>query len=470
MEGITLSIIIGILVVFIGMAVLGIISVRKIKNAEDFVVAGKRASPVMIAGTILCAIVGSGGTIGTAQTAFTYGIVGWWQTLGLSIGCFILGCCLSQFIYKMTTAQTISQIMKHTYGKKIVAVTAVFSSIAIFFSILSQSKGFIPLITSIMDVSNYTAAGICFVLVCAFVVFGGIFANSVGGLVKMALVYIGVILSAAIAMISVGGFSGITEKLGSDVWSLFARSTGKNGSFYDIGIGVGFILGVLVTQTYIQAVLSARDAKAARNRCILGGALCLPVGFLCALIGMYMKVNFPDMEASRVLPMFMVQHYPGVIAGIFIGGLMLAALTSNAGLSLSVATLLQRDVICRNKPDMDQKKQLVILRVLIVVIVALSCVFSVTTLGTYIQTFIFLSYGMRTTVFLVPMLAAFFYKGRLTKSAGSAAAIAGPVMDIIAYFVLGKSGTHVFWGLGASLIVFIVVNLLAKDVVENREL
>ena len=149
---------------------------------------------------------------------------------------------------------------------------------------------------------------------------------------------------------------------------------------------------------------------------------------------------------------------------------MLAALTSNAGLSLSVATLLQRDVICRNKPDMDQKKQLVILRVLIVVIVALSCVFSVTTLGTYIQTFIFLSYGMRTTVFLVPMLAAFFYKGRLTKSAGIAAAIAGPVMDIIAYFVLGKSGTHVFWGLGASLIVFIVVNLLAKDVVENREL
>ena len=470
MEGITISIIVGILIVFGALAIVGVISVRKIKNSEDFVVAGKRANPVMVAGTILCAIVGSGGTIGTAQTAFTYGLVGWWQTLGLSIGCFILGCCLSQFIYKLTKAQTISQVMKYTYGNKIVTVTAIFSSLAIFFSILSQSKGFIPLLTSIMNVSDTTAAVVCFVLVCAFVVFGGIFANSVGGLIKMAVIYVGIIISAVIALSATNGFSGITEALGSGVWSMFARSNEQNGSLYDIGVGVGFVLGVLVTQTYIQAVLSAKDAKAARNGCILGGALCLPVGFLCSIIGMYMRINYPDMTASRALPMFMVYNYPGLIAGVFIGGLMLAALTSNAGLSLSVATMFQRDVICRNKPDMDQKKQLLILRVILVIVVALSCVFSVTTLGTYIQTFIFLSYGMRTTVFLVPMLAAFFYKGKITKSAGFAAAVAGPVMDIIAYFIMGKSGTHVFWGLGASLIVFILVNIVAKDVAENREL
>lgn len=466
MEGITFSIIAGILIVFAAMAVIGVISARKIKNSEDFVIAGKKASPVMVAGAILCAIVGSGGTIGTAQTAFTYGIVGWWQTLGLAIGCFILGLCLSQAIYKITQAQTVSQVLKHTYGPKILPITAIFGSIAIFFSILSQSKGFIPLLTSIMNVSDVSAAIVCFVLVCVFVIFGGIFANSLGGLLKMGVIYVGVLLSAIIALVDTKGVSGITNALGSNVWNMFARSTGENGALYDIGIGVGFILGVLVTQTYVQAVLSAKDAKAARNGCMLGGALCLPVGLLCCIIGMYMKMNYPDISAAQALPLFMVYNYPGLIAGVFIGGLMLAALTSNAGLSLSVATLLQRDVICRNRPDMDQKKQMLILRVLIVIIVALSCVFSVSTVGTYIQTFIFLSYGMRTTVFLVPMLAAFFWRGKITRSAGMAAALAGPIMDIIAYFVMGKSGTHVFWGLGASLIAFIVVDILAKDRVE----
>lgn len=468
MEGITIAIIVGILLVFGTMVVVGIISAKKIKNSEDFVIAGKKASPVMVAGTILCAIVGSGGTIGTAQTAFTYGIVGWWQTLGLAIGCFVLGLCLAQFIYKLTKAQTVSQVLKHTYGPKILPITAIFSSLAIFFSILSQSKGFIPLMTSIMNVSETTAAIVCFVLVCVFVIFGGIFANSLGGLVKMGIIYVGVIISAIIALVAVKGVSGITEALGGNMWNLFARSTAENGKLYDISIGIGFILGVLVTQTYVQAVLSAKDAKAARDGCMIGGALCLPVGILCCIVGMYMKVHYPDINAGQALPLFMVYNYPGIIAGVFIGGLMLAALTSNAGLSLGVATLLQRDLICRNKPDMDQKKQILILRILIIVIVALSCIFSVTTIGTYIQTFIFLSYGMRTTVFLVPMLIAFFFKGKITKSAGIASVIAGPVVDIIAYFLLGKEGTHVFWGLGASLIAFIIVNMLAKDRIENE--
>lgn len=102
-----------------------------------------------------------------------------------------------------------------------------------------------------------------------------------------------------------------------------------------------------------------------------------------------------------------------------------------------MATQIQRDVL--PKTNMDDKKKLLVIRMFVVIIVALSCVFSVTTLGTYIQTFIFLSYGMRTTVFLIPMLAAFYFKGKLTRSAGIAAAVAGPVMDIIAYFVMGPA-------------------------------
>ena len=469
MEGITLSIIIGILLVFAVMVVIGIMAVKKIKNSEDFVVAGKKAKPVMVAGACLCAIVGSGGTIGTAQTAFTYGIVGWWQTLGLAIGLFILGCCLSQAIYKLTTAQTVSQVLKYTYGEKIAPITAIFGAVAIFFSILSQTKGFIPLLVSIMPVSNEVAAIVCFFLVCAFVVFGGIFANSLGGLVKMLVLYVGCLVSAILVLVYTGGLGGITEALGPDVWNMFARDAIK-GKGYDLGVGLGFILGVLVTQTYVQAVLSAKDAKAARNGCILGGALCLPVGFLCCLVGMYMKMKYPDIASSQALPLFMVYHYPGLIAGIFIGGLMLAALTSNAGLSLSVATLIQRDLILKKHPGMEQKKQVLVLRILIVVIVAASCVFAITSIGELIQTFIFLSYGMRTTVFLVPMLFAFFWKGKLTKSAGIASALAGPVVDIIFYFVLGQTATHVFWGIGASFVAFIVFCIFGKDRVEVQAL
>ena len=467
MEGVSIGALIGIVIVFIAMALIGVIAVRKVKNSEDFVVAGKKASPVMVAGTIVCACVGSGGTIGTAQTAFTYGIVGWWQTLGLAIGCAILGLCLSQVIYKLTKAQTISQVLKHTYGKNIVVVTAIFGALAIFFSILSQTKGFIPLLVSVTGCSNIFAAVVNFILVALLVVFGGIYANGSVGLAKMLVIYVGCIISAVIALTIFGGFGGITETLGANVWNMFARDAEK-GAGYDLGVGVGFILGFLVTQTYVQAVLSAKDAKAARNGCMLGALLTLPAGFLCCIIGMFMHAYYPEITSSQALPLFMLYKYPGIIAGVFIGGLMLAALTSNAGLSLSVATMLQRDVIHRNK-TVDQKQQLLVLRILILCIIALSCVFSITTIGTYIQTLIFLSYGMRTTVFLIPMLAAFFWKGKITKSAGIAAAVAGPVSDIIFYFVLKQTATHVFWGIGFSLAAFVLVDIFARDTVSLEE-
>lgn len=468
MEGITISALIGIVLVFIAMAILGVMAVKKVKNSEDFVIAGKKANPVMVAGTIVCACVGSGGTIGTAQTAFTYGIVGWHQTMGLAIGCAILGLFLSQFIYKLTKAQTISQVLSHTYGKNIKVVTAIFGSLAIFFSILSQTKGFIPLLVSVTGCSNVFAAVVAFVLISLLVVFGGIYANGTVGLAKMLVIYVGCIISAVIALIACNGFSGITQALGPDVWNLFARDKVK-GPGYDLGVNLGFVLGFLVTQTYVQAVLSAKDAKAARNGCMLGALLTLPAGFLCCIIGMYMHMYHPDITSSQALPLFMLYNYPGVIAGIFIGGLMLAALTSNAGLTLSVATLLERDVISRNKEKTDEKKSLWTIRVLILVIVALSCVFSITTIGSYIQTFIFLSYGMRTTVYLIPMLAAFFWKGKLTKSAGIVSAIAGPVSDLIFYFVMGKTNTHVFLSLGVALIAFVIVDILAKDTVSLEE-
>ena len=82
MEGISLSIIVGIVIAFAAVALLCVMAVRKVKNSEDFVIAGKKASPVMVAGTIVGACVGSGGTIGTAQTAFTYGLTGWWADAG----------------------------------------------------------------------------------------------------------------------------------------------------------------------------------------------------------------------------------------------------------------------------------------------------------------------------------------------------------------------------------------------------
>ena len=452
------GIIVGICIVFAIMSGVGIYTIRKVKNSSDFTVGGKKASTIMVAGTILGSCVGSGSTIGTAQTAFKLGIAGWWQTLGLSIGCLILGLVLAQVIYKMN-AETAPQLLERNFGSMIRPITAIFSSVAIFLSILSQTKGFLPLLTSMIPVSLPMAATICVILVLLFVLFGGFFATSLGGIVKVFLILGSLLLSGIIAVSAFGGLAAMRATFDFDPWfNLFSRGVAN-----DLAIGLGFVLGVLVTQTYIQAVLSAKDAKAARNGAFLSACFTFPIGLFGVAVGLYMKQFFPDINAAEAFPRFMIETFNPVVAGIFIGGLMLAALGSNAGLILGVSTMLSRDVYKKIRAKASDKEMLVVLRGLIIVATILSGIFAVTRAGDLIQTFVFLSFGMRTCVFLVPMLFAFFYKGRMTKAAGMASVLAGPIANIIWNFTKPiPSVDAIYVGLVAALVAFIVTNEITK--------
>ena len=465
------SIIIGMCITFAVMAAAGIYTVKKVKSSDDYTTSGRKLSPVMVAGTIVGTCVGAGATIGTAQTAFIMGIVGWWQTFGLAIGVLILGLFMSQAVYK-SRVETVPQILEKKYGSKIRPITAVFSVLAIFLSILSQTMGFLPLFTSIVPASLATAAVVCVILTLAFVVLGGIFATSLGGIIKIAIILGSCLLSGIIAVVAMGGFSGMRQTFEFNPWfNMFAR-----GASTDLAIGLGFVLGILVTQVYIQAVLSARDAKAARNGAILASLFTFPVGLFGVFVGMYMRQFFPYITPSQAFPRFMIETFNPVIAGIFIGGLMLAALGSNAGLIFGMSTMFTRDVIKRVVPSLNDKRMLVCLRVTIVIMAILAGIFAVTEAGQLIQHFIFLSFALRTTVFLVPMLFALYYKGRLTKAAGMAAVLAGPLTNIFWNLILRNIETTgsfvmrlqgwdpIYTGLAAAFIAFITANALALAV------
>jgi len=431
MDGNLTFIIVGIFITFAAMSAVGVYTIKKVKNSSDFTLGGKKASPILIAGVIVGACVGSGGTIGTAQTAYRIGIVGWWQTLGLGIGCLILGIFLANVIYKMNV-ETVPQLLESNFGSMIRPITAIFGSIAIFISILSQTLGFLPLLRSMIPISNVMAAGVAVLLILLFVLFGGYFATSLGGLLKIFLILGSLLISGIIALTAFGGFGGMAGAFVDqpDTFNMFAR-----GASNDIAIGIGFVLGILVTQTYIQAILSAKDPKAARNGAIIAACFTVPVGMFGVFVGLYMR-NFYPVALDRAtdgqaFPLFMIQTFPPIIAGIFIGGLMLAALGSNAALVFGISTMLSRDVYKRARPQATDKEMLNVLRILILVAVVLSGIFAVTRAGTLIQQFIFLSFGMRTCVFLVPMMFAFFYRKRMTHAAGIASVLAGPITTII---------------------------------------
>ena len=66
---------------FIGV---GLFISRRVKNADDFLVAGRRLGPGLIATTFLAANIGAGSTVGATGLGYAFGLSAWWW-----VGCAV---------------------------------------------------------------------------------------------------------------------------------------------------------------------------------------------------------------------------------------------------------------------------------------------------------------------------------------------------------------------------------------------
>ncbi|PYS08110.1 MAG: sodium:solute symporter, partial [Acidobacteria bacterium] len=63
---------------------------RKVHKADDFLVAGRRLGPGLLATTFLAANIGAGSTVGATGLGYAFGWSAWWWVGSAGIGTFIL--------------------------------------------------------------------------------------------------------------------------------------------------------------------------------------------------------------------------------------------------------------------------------------------------------------------------------------------------------------------------------------------
>ncbi|MGA9460724.1 MAG: hypothetical protein WBV16_13570, partial [Desulfobaccales bacterium] len=246
-------------------------------------------------------------------------------------------------------------------------------------------------------------------------------------------------------------------------FSLFGRGVSR-----DLAAGFSVVVGVICTQTYIQAVAATRSFGKARLGALLSAFLIPPFGVCGVLVGLYMRAhlaNFPGLitASSQVLPVFILHYMPPLFAGIILATLFISVIGTIAGLNLGISTMLTRDIY---KPyiakEANDQKALWVQRTLILglCVIAVVCVRS--SLGKLLLGFAFLSMGLRGCTALFPFLGAMFCKRLVTPAGGIAAAISGPLTDFIWHSLYPKGMSSLYPGLMVSAIVLIVVSLITR--------
>lgn len=420
-------------------------------------------SSAVVAGLIMGTLVGGSSTVGTAQLAYNYGMSAWWFTLGGGIACLILALVYVKPL-RRSGCSTLVGMVDQEYGHKAGLAATILNSVGTFINILSQL-----LAASAVVLVVWPTMGTAWTIILAavfmvlYVVFGGAKGAGVVGILKLVLLYISMVTCGILALNHVGGISGLSAavsafsaELGRDFSSLFCRGFGT-----DAGACVSLILGVLTTQTYAQAVLSAKSDGHARAGALISTFMIPPIGAFGIIVGLYMRtVTDPSVFVAKTALTSFILGYsgmPGLLAGIILGTLFIASVGTGAGLALGIATVINRELIQGGKSGLKLSAD-VINKLLIVVVLALATALSCTPIGDTILKFAFLSMGLRGCTVFAPLCFLIWAKGKVEGKYALASIIGGSVVALILgamnlFNVIDLPCDAVFPGVAVGLIV-----------------
>lgn len=433
----------------------GLYSARSVQSAEGFSLAGRRSGVKLIAGSIAGTAIGGGATVGTAQTAYSLGLSAWWLTLGVGIGLIILGLAYARPL-RQTGLETIPQLLVMHYGKKAGPVVSLISSLGILVSAAASSLPGVQLLAAFFQINIYLAAGLLVLLVTAYVFLGGMKGAGVSGFLKLLIIWFTLFLAGGTACLALANDASLAALPAYPWFSLVGAGVGNTwGNF------LSMVVGMLCTQTYIQAIYSASDAKTAAVGAFTAALVVIPVGLPSVAIGMFMHLQHPDLLPILVLPQYLLQYQPPWLGGIGLAGIILSLIGSIAGLALGIGTMVAKDFIHELFAVHDERRLLWANRFTVLGVTCAAAVIALLNPQAYVLEWNYLSMALRGAGVFVPLTLAIFWPGHLSPGWALTSMLASTAAAVAATW-LHSSYNPLFIGLGVS-VVWIMAGIVAGN-------
>lgn len=349
---------------------------QKKDSARGFLFADQKLNPWLVAVMVTGLAVGGASTTGVAQNAFTAGIsAGWYDTA------WAAGALLMAFFFagklRSSGIRTINGIWNQVFGAGFQTVSLIIQLIVQVVIVALQMVAGGTILSALIPGLSYgtgllLSAGIFLVIA----IVGGMWSAALSNVINVIMIYVGLIIGLIFSVRHYGGFDAINALLpagksgdGSHWYSLF----GGMGTAAITGWFLTMLLQAPPTASTIQIAVSARDTKTARSGFIIGALLMIPAGFISAVFGIIAAGHFPDLSNSAMAMATVVSQISPVVAGVLLAGLWAADVSTATALLVAVSNMAIHDLILRFlKPDMDEKRQVIWARLLILLCAVIS--------------------------------------------------------------------------------------------------
>ncbi len=480
-----------LIVFFATMVLVGIRTRKHTSNTNDFLLGGRSVGPWLTAfayGTSYFSAVVFVGYAG--QFGWKYGISSTW----IGIGNALLGSLLAWVVLGRRTrvmsnhlsAATMPDFFGKRYNSKALKIAA--SAIAFIFLIpytASVYNGLSALFGMAFDIDYKVCVIAMAVLTGVYVILGGYMATAINDFIQ-GLIMIGGIAAVIVSVLN--GQGGFTEALKGLASVSNDVQPGVYASFFGpdplnlLGVVILTSLGTWGLPQMVHKFYAIKDEKSIRTGTVISTIFAVVVAGGSYFLGGFGRL-FGGEGASfitetegtvkvaydGIIPSMLQSSLSDILIGIVVVLVLSASMSTLSSLVLTSSSTLTLDLIKETVyKKMDNKKQVLIMRVMIVFFIVISVIIALDP-PDFIAQLMGISWGALAGAFLAPFFYGLYWK-KVTRAAVWASFISGVGITVSNMFVKYIESPINAGALAmvAGLIIVPLVTLVTKERDKNR--
>ena len=427
---------IAMLVVFFGVTIgVGIYCRKHSTDVNGFVLGGRSVGPWLTAfayGTSYFSAVVFVGYAG--QFGWKYGIAATWAGIGNAlIGSLLAWAILGRRTRVMTQhldSATMPQFFEGRFDSKALKLAA--SAIIFIFLIpytASLYNGLSRLFGMAFDIDYSVCVIVMAVLTGIYVIVGGYMATAINDFIQGIIMIVGIVAVIAAVLKGQGGFLEALNKLGTVSDPTVSATPGVFNSFFGpdplnlLGVVILTSLGTWGLPQMVQKFYAIKNEQAINKGMIISTIFAAVVAGGCYFLGGFGrlfsdKIDIAANGFDSVIPT-MLSGLPTLLIALVVVLVLAASMSTLSSLVMTSSSTLTLDFIKGSiVKDLNEKKQLLIMRLLIVVFIAISVVLAIVQYKssvTFIAQLMGVSWGALAGAFLAPFLYGLYWK-RVSKA------------------------------------------------------
>lgn len=409
------------------------------KHATDvngFVLGGRSVGPWLTAfayGTSYFSAVVFVGYAG--QFGWKYGIASTW----IGVGNAILGSMLAWVVLgrrtRVMTQHLDTATMPEFFGKRFQSTgLKICASVIVFVFLIpytaSLYNGLSRLFGMAFEIDYTVCIIVMAILTGVYVIAGGYMATAINDFVQGLIMLFGIVIIIAAVLKTNGGFMEAVNGLAHIEDVAASTQPGVFASFFGpdpinlLGVVILTSLGTWGLPQMVQKFYAIKSESAIKKGTIISTLFAVVVSGGCYFLGGFGRLYSDKIDIAAdgydvVIPT-MLSNLSPVLIGLVVILVLSASMSTLSSLVMASSSTLTLDVIKEHVvKDLDEKKQVFIMRVLIVVFIIISVILAVVQYKsnvTFIAQLMGVSWGALAGAFLAPFLFGLYWK-KTTKAA-----------------------------------------------------